>query len=144
MSVYLGKDKVSVTGYVEKGIVPTGEIEITENGRFDVKDFASASVNVSGIELIRTDEVNVASYKNYDDYIAFWEDYGGYKPRHDEFLIINYINNTNNNRAGISALYIDDRMMITNRVGSLGQGSNYGLDVYSGCTIKFNYYKREW
>lgn len=26
MSVYLGKDKVSVTGYVEKGIEPTGEI----------------------------------------------------------------------------------------------------------------------
>ena len=39
---------LGVTGTLEEGITPTGIISITENGQFDVANYATANVNVSG------------------------------------------------------------------------------------------------
>lgn len=39
---------VSAIGAISTGITPTGTISITENGTYDVTDYASAEVNVSG------------------------------------------------------------------------------------------------
>ena len=36
------------------GVTPTGEISITENGTYDVTDYASANVNISGYKLNST------------------------------------------------------------------------------------------
>lgn len=51
---------------VEKGIAPTGTINITENGEnIDVKQYATANVKIS---TVTTTEPTLLTLKNYDEY----------------------------------------------------------------------------
>lgn len=43
---YTPAEMATAIGAIETGITPTGELEITENGTYDVTDYASAIVNV--------------------------------------------------------------------------------------------------
>ena len=43
-----GVNILGVTGTLESGITPTGTMSITSNGTYDVTNYASANVNVSG------------------------------------------------------------------------------------------------
>lgn len=86
-----------------------------------------------------TYEINAfASYDKYADFASV------YVNQHIQgldnyFLFINFINNTNNNRAAIyHTEYITSGKTIADigeRVGARFSG-NYGADVYSGCTIE--------
>ena len=46
--IKIGDSDVDVSDYVGVGIIPSGEIKITENGKYDITDKATATVNVSG------------------------------------------------------------------------------------------------
>ena len=48
MAVYLGSSEVGLNTAYNSGIIPSGTSTITENGIYNVTNFASASVNVSG------------------------------------------------------------------------------------------------
>lgn len=58
-----GKTILGVNGELETGIIPSGSIEITENGTYDVTEYASADVNVSGGTEI-TEETFVVTGRN--------------------------------------------------------------------------------
>lgn len=60
--------------YIGGGIIPTGEIEITENGTHDVTQYATARVSVPGITPTGTKQVTVTSNgvttEDVEDYAA--------------------------------------------------------------------------
>jgi len=71
----IGDSDVDVSDYVGVGIVPSGEIEITENGEYDITDKATATVNVSGgsgfpvAEYTFTSDFFDHSLKLFQDYV---------------------------------------------------------------------------
>lgn len=60
-SGYEGLSKVTINAIPSQYIIPTGELEITENGSYDVTEKASVKVNVptgSGGDWVMTEEAN--------------------------------------------------------------------------------------
>lgn len=63
-------DRAVLDGEEEPAPVPTGTISITENGTYDVAEYASADVDVQGggptpignIDITTTEQVDVAAY----------------------------------------------------------------------------------
>lgn len=73
---YDGLSKVTVNAIPSEYIVPSGELEITENGTFDVTDKATVSVNVAGSsEPDNRDEYQRVEYITSDDNVYFITDF---------------------------------------------------------------------
>ena len=64
MAVYLGGNEVGFNT-THGGIVPSGTSTITENGIYDVTNFASASVSVASSGGLTIDEIAMTSYPSF-------------------------------------------------------------------------------
>ena len=65
---YDGLSQVTVNAIPEEYIIPTGEIELTQNGTYDVKQYASANVNLPQDEPINYNNTNESSYAGTASY----------------------------------------------------------------------------
>ena len=86
---YDGLSKVTVNPIPNEYIIPSGEIEFTQNGTYDVTDKASAKVNVPekqlGTKTITTNGTYKASDDNLDGYSEVEVNIGKYAPRRISF-----------------------------------------------------------
>lgn len=86
---YDGLSKVTVNPIPDEYIVPSGEIEFTKNGTYDVTDKASAKVNVPektlGTKTITENGTYKAIDDNLDGYSEVTVETGKYKPRYVSF-----------------------------------------------------------
>ena len=64
---YTGLSKVKVNPIPEEYIIPTGEVEFTQNGTYDVTDKASANVNIPEKVLGTKSITSNGTYKAVDD-----------------------------------------------------------------------------
>lgn len=119
------------------------DIEVVDDGNGgQILNITDAEGGGGGVE---TSEVLVTSFTAYDTFSDFITEYSAYIPSQGNAVTrISFLNNTDNARAGISGYVINDNLVLSrpqyavvNRVGMLWQTSAYGVDVYSGSTIRF-------
>ena len=67
--IYDGLSKVTVQSIPNEYIVPSGEIEFTQNGTYDVTDKASAKVNIKEKVLGTKTITSNGTYKAIDDHL---------------------------------------------------------------------------
>ena len=83
--IYDGLSKVTVQSIPNEYIVPSGEIEFTQNGTYDVTDKASAKVNIKekvlGTKTITSNGTYKAIDDNLDGYSEVEVNIGKYTPR---------------------------------------------------------------
>lgn len=140
------------------GITPSGEIEITENGTYDVTDYASAVVNVaaSGSEDLNFDaliEGSVTQIESNAEIVrsSALRDLGGLKAA--SFPNATTINNyAFNNCRSLESLYLPVAKNITMYVCqhcvslkgiSLPMATGIGLTSFGGCTSMVSAYLPE-
>lgn len=95
--------------------------------------------------------VNVEQPVSYEETTDFKNAYSSYfdDTKNDEILIVSFLNNSNNNRAGRTIIYnkINQTGMVfrwetTPATKIVAYPSYiYGIGVYQGCTIQFKYIK---
>lgn len=71
---YNGLSKVTVDKIADDYIIPSGEIKITENGTYDVKDKAIAKVETSGVDLndyfiLHLDNLGSSGVSKFNQYL---------------------------------------------------------------------------
>lgn len=130
--------------YIRLGQNPVIEpLNVTENGTYEVPEgvdgFNPVRVDISKTGLTLYSSIQIEKYKGYGTFDDFKNAVVPDLPIDAGLILIDFVNNTSNSRAGVywvqaKSFQKDGVVSGGKRVG--GQfGGSYGCDVYAGATV---------
>ena len=123
-----GLSKVTVNPIPDEYIIPSGEIEFTQNGTYDVTDKASAKVNVPEKQLGAKTITQNGTYNASDDNLDGYSQVEVTVPTDD---INDYFNNTLTSKG----YYVSSWEEIVKKIPPIKIIGNDATYIFSGCRI---------
>lgn len=134
-------DKVVDSTLLDSGLTQVADAIRAKGGTNDSLQFPDEFVSaVESLQILRLEESrSIAEYANYDSFANFKEALFPDATFDSTITLIQFVNNTSNNRAGIIWVQCIDKPTNTKissgrRVGSTF-GESYGCNVYQGATV---------
>lgn len=133
-------DKAVDSTLLDSGLTQVANAIRAKGGTKDRLQFPDEFVSaVEALQLLRLESRSITEYASYDTFADFKDALFPDVTFDSTITLVQFVNNTSNNRAGIIWMQCIDKPSNTNissgrRVGS-SFGQTYGCDVYQGATV---------